>query len=189
MAPIHLATMLGNLRALRAFLKSGADVNISPTRFEGWSPLMYSVHYCQLDALNLLLENGAEVTPLVRSRAIELQPFQNPSEKVSKRGGQIANLGKSKPVDILAALQKASPGVEFKTIKPPEYELTNSFGCNNPDAPTLQLYTFSLGVNPSQEKINDAKAEFHRKMEMNLDMKDNPCPTFQRTVGGPISYC
>jgi hypothetical protein len=53
-----------------------------------------------------------------------------------------------------------------------------SLGPSLEQRPTLNIYTRSLGHEPSPAVIAAAAAEFHAKLAQGLMGKDNPCPTF-----------
>jgi ankyrin repeat protein len=58
--PIHLAAQAGNPDAVRALLDRGAEVNAKDTT-HGRTPLIFAVSENRLDAMKVLLANGADV--------------------------------------------------------------------------------------------------------------------------------
>lgn len=59
--PLCVATAYGNLPILSCLVENGADINAATNSVRGHTPLMFAVHENHIDAVNYLLDQGADV--------------------------------------------------------------------------------------------------------------------------------
>ena len=59
--PLCVAAAYGNLQILSCLVENGADINAAANSVRGHTPLMFAVHESHIDAVNYLLDQGADV--------------------------------------------------------------------------------------------------------------------------------
>ncbi len=119
---IHLAAQAGRPDAIRALLEHGAEVDARDT-YAGRTPLMFATARNRLQAMEILMQAGADVAQATEVRDVQARAKEDGRERARRRRILKAALDpepKETPGAGAPASQGAQPGTPGQAAAPPD---------------------------------------------------------------------